>query len=218
MGKILGSAYDTETSQRKTSSSSKGENVEAWYIRELSKRKQETKEETIKRNKAQEDAFVGKLRNMDEEYRKKEVEKRKKELGMLKKELEKRKLPLVGLDWDFDKGKSRGASKKGEKDKKSRGHKKENKEVEGRGSGGKEPGRLKKMLLGPLASGPPKDTSLASKKTSKSESSTTMAALPKEGGPGWKPADDAVAHAAIMGGAVRAENLANDLVQQKRGG
>lgn len=150
---------------------------------------------------------------MDEETKKKEVDKRKKELATLKKELEKRKLPLVALDWDFDPKKGKGKSKsKGKEVGKSNEKEKGDKgKVD---DGAKEPGRLKKMLLGPLASGPPKDTSLSSKKASK----TSSRDLPAEGGPGWKPADDAVAHAAIRGGASRAENMANSLVRQKGGG
>jgi hypothetical protein len=216
-GKILKPVYTSEAASRKTSksSSSKGENVEAWYVRELSKRKAERPDATVKRNKEQERSLIGRLKAMDEERRGKEVAKRQEELKKLKKELERRKMPLVALDWDFaagDKGGKRGSGS-GSKGKRSGGTDKDDvgkKSPEG--GGGREPGRLKKLLLGPLSGGPPRDTSLSAKKAS---SSGGAMALPREGGPGWKPADDAVAHAAIRGGAVRAESLANSLVKQK---
>lgn len=182
--------------------------MDAWYIRELSKRKREKEKETVTRNKAQEAAFVGRLKKMDREMRRVEVGKKRKELEILRKELGKRKMPLVGLDWELGDGKSRAGGKSGTgkgskgEEKTRKGKEKEARAPDTKGEAAvdaKPPGKLKKLLLGPLASGP--------KDRSKSRSAA--------GGPGWKPADDAVAHAAIRGGAIRAESMANDLVAQK---
>ena len=207
--KLLSSAYVSDTVSRKAAS--KGEDVDAWYIRELSKRKRESEKQTVTRNKAQEAAFVGRLKKMDEKMRQVEVGKKRKELEILRKELGKRKMPLVGLDWELGDGKSgksgaggksgTGKGSKGE-EKTRKGKEKEARVPDTKGEAAvdaKPPGKLKKLLLGPLASAP--------KERSKSRSAA--------GGPGWKPADDAVAHAAIRGGAIRAESMANDLVAQK---
>lgn len=200
--KILASAYKTDTSARKAAS--KGEELDAWHVRELSKRKRESEKETIERNKAQEASFVGSLRKVDETTREKEVGKKRKELEALKKELQKRKMPLVALDWDFgDTAKKGKKSTTDEKDKGKEGEKTSKDLGDGEA---KSPGKLKKLLLGPLASGPPQERSKRKNQ-----------GLPAEGGPGWKPADDAVAHAAIRGGAIRAESMANNLVAQKKG-
>ncbi|KAK1921236.1 hypothetical protein DB88DRAFT_500095 [Papiliotrema laurentii] len=216
-GKILHAAYDKDKIvARKTG---KGQDIEAWYIRELQKRKVETEQETLKRDKAQEAAFVGRLRKMtDEEKRNKEIKTRREEIQMLKKELKRRKMPIIGLDWDFEgnkKKKNTAVSKGVDKLKGMVGvGKKDDPQTKSKQSqtsdGTKEPGKLKKMLLGPFASGPPKDTSLSANKPSASGNVRS--------GPGWRAADDAVAHAAIRGGAARAENLANSLVKQKAEG
>lgn len=199
-GKILHATYDSDTSARKTAPSSKGADVDPWHMRELAKRKKESEKETITRNKDQEASFVGRLAKMDKDARDKEVKKRKQEMELLRKGLTKRKLPLVALDWDYDgKGKAKRASGSGG----SRNSSDKASSKEG-AKNDKEPGKLKKMLLGPLADGVSRDAGSGGN------------SLPKEGGPGWKPADDAVAHAAIRGGAARAESIANNLIAQKR--
>jgi len=202
--KVLRPAYKSDTSARKAAS--KGEDVDAWHIRELSKRKKESEKETIERNKAQEASFIGRLKKMDGATREKELKKKKKELEALKKELQKRKMPLVALDWDLgvndkDKGREKYKDKGKDRDKaKDKGKVKGKDKGQAKSNDKSEPSKLKKLLLGPLASG--------SAQGPKSD-------LPSSG-PGWKPADDAVAHAAIRGGAIRAESMANSLVAQKQ--
>lgn len=201
-GKILHPTYDSDTAARK--SSSKGAEVDSWYVRELSKRKKEKEKETIARNKEQEASFVGRLAKMDKETRDREVKKRKQEMELLRKELTKRKLPLVGLDWDLD-GKGKNKKKSSGPSRSGKGDDKAKSKEEGQSEKG-QPGKIRKMLLGPLADGVPKETTSGGGKS-----------LLKDGGPGWRPADDAVAHAAIRGGAARAESMANNLVAQKGG-
>lgn len=202
-GKVLGDAYDADKKNKSSSGSSRGSGggkEEAWYLRELRKRKGEKESETITRVGKDNKEWQAKLEKMKDEDKKKTVERRKKEIEVLRKELEKRKMPLVALEIG-------GASGSG-KSKKVKGDSKPPGDVVKADTGDKvkTSSKLKRFFLGPLADGPPKDKSLTHPATM---------TLPAEGGPGWKPADDAIAHAAIRGGASRAENMANDLVKQK---
>lgn len=201
-GSVLGEAYDADKKNKSSSGSSRGSGggkEEAWYLRELRKRKGEKESETITRVGKDDKEWQAKLEKMKDEDKKKTVERRKKEIEVLKKELEKRKMPLVALEME-------GAGKS--KEKKVKGDSKPSGDVVKADAGAKvkTSSKLKRFFLGPLSDGPPKDKSLTHPATM---------TLPAEGGPGWKPADAAIAHGAIRGGASRAENMANDLVKQK---
>ena len=217
-GLILHKAYDVAAASSKSSSSGRSSSSSGgatgekkgddFVTREIAKRKAEKPEETKKRAKAVEAEFMGRLAKMDSERRGKEIERRKKEIEMLKKELARRKLPPTGLEWDWRKaeksakGKSSGGSeaKKDGGDKKDKDNEKEKAE---KGEDKKEKPSALKSIAGKI-SGKDKD-----------KDEGAVKAVKLKGGPGWAPADDAVAHAAIMGGAARAENMANNLVKQK---
>ncbi|ORX41243.1 hypothetical protein BD324DRAFT_648123 [Kockovaella imperatae] len=200
LGKILGSAYDSEaksisassSSSLSSSSSSRGE---AWPARELRKRKSEKDDETKIRLEKEVAAWRTSLKKMDDEEKEKAEEKRQKEVEAVRKELEKRKLSTKYLEL-YLRGNSRGTerSSKGTPTKPAEDSSKL-----------KVSEKVKGFLFGPPG------TAMRTKK----EDNVAVTKTPAQG-PGWRAADDAVAHAAIRGGAARAESLGNQLVAQKR--
>ena len=213
LGKVLGSAYDADAkSSSRSSSLGSSRNAEDWPSREMRKRKNEKEADTKARVEREVKEWKEKLGKMSSQDRAKAMEKRKKEVGLVKKELEKRKLSTKGLELYL-------GSSKGKDDAKDKEGKKDNDDKQkGKHKGGTSPrektktsNKIKGFFLGPPGS------AMRSKNASAEEGSKTKLfnGVPAQG-PGWKAADDAVAHAAIRGGAARAEELGNQLVAQKK--
>ena len=146
------------------------------------------------------------LGKMKGDERAKAMEKRAKEVEVVKKELKKRKLPIVGLDLYIGSSKAKRDAE-GESEKKN--EKKTEDEVKSSGrrradENVKSSSKLKRFI-----------SRSAKGIDSNDKPAKTIHDVPAEG-PGWKAADDAIAHAAIRGGAVRAEDQAKKLLAEKQ--
>ena len=175
----------------------------------MQKRSSEKPEETKARVGKERKEWEAKLKGKSGQEKKKETDQRKKDEIQLKALLEKKKLPLIGLDGvssekDAKTSKSKSKDDDGAKDEKA------GKEKKSFGS------KVKRLFLGRQLSDA-LDRKKAEDKGEKPVVAVTTT-LPREGGPGWKPADDAVAQAAIAGGAARAEAMGNQMAADRRAG
>ena len=210
--KLIGDGYDSEPKSNTSNTSQSGQpsshnDSEAWLQRELRKREQEKGDPQVteKRVKEERQKWEESLESKPDMARSKEMKARGREEQQLRSQLQKRGLPLVGFS-----GTSKSKKDKKEEGKRDDGNRKEkerNTHVEEKRGERKSFGsKLKRAFLGRQLSDSVNrlDSNEDHRKTQSRETK-----IPLAGGPGWRPADEAVAQAALAGGEARAEALGN---------
>lgn len=221
MGHIIRDGYDASSKSRSKSESSPSSSQTEWRDKEVKKRKEEKgkPEVTAKRFEEDKKRWEEKLGKMTEAERRKEMKIRRGEEQRLIANLRKVDLPLIGLPGGGSEGKSKKKGKGGEKGKgKEQGNRDGKKNEEGGKEGGKKTfgSKIKRVFLGrQLADALDRKKAEERGETTATVSTKSMAKVKTEGGPGWKAADEAVAHAAVASGAVRAEAMGNKMVAEK---
>ena len=215
-GIIIGDSYEHKDKDKGDSSSySRTSSTEssAWLARELRKRKDEAKEpETTEKRVAKENKdWEDKLAKRPDREREKYMKERTKDVDLLRESLRNSGLPLVALDVPgLKKANARARSKDEKKVTKAEG-----------GTGEKKSFglALKRVFLGRQLADALERRKAESRPEEGTAVVTTMlrSQVTAEGGPGWKAADDAVAHAAVSSGAARAEALAKRMAAEKAG-
>ena len=209
-GKIIGDGYDTKPKRKdssSSSSSSKDKEVSEWLQREIRKRKEEDKDtkKTEQRVEKEKRGWKEGLEKMTEVDSGKAKKSRTADVSRLREELKKRGLPLVALEDP----RSNAAKGKTVKTKTTSTATATRTTGEKRSFGSK----VRRAFLGRQLS-----DAMERKKGGMGTGATTVTtntAVISAGGPGWKAADEAVAQAAVAGGAARAESLANRTAAEK---
>lgn len=217
MHKIIGDGHKAKIKEdRPPSSSRSGSSQDSgpdWIDRQVRKRAEEKDDPqaTEKRVGEEKKVWEAKLKKMAEADRGKAMKDRRNDEQRLLDQLRKKGLPIVGLD---SVGVKKSRTEKREEKKAEKVEKKKEKEENGesRSFGSK----VKRAFLGRQLA-----DSLEKRKAEKDAESgsagvvRTVQTTEVKGGPGWKAADDAVAQAAIEGGAMRAEALASRMNAEK---